>query len=273
MSNLKGNLQSISLVDLVQLLHVNKKSGQLRIEAGKTVGILFVTNGEIIQAEAGTTKGEVAAFDILEWERGEFEFIPGKVAVSQSIRRSIPDLLMESARTSDSRKRLRGMFPRLDLVPWATLKEPELTAGIKLYSEDRKVIPFFDGFRTFQEIMATSEQNEVAVLQAASILQEAGRLQVVDPTLQVTVGLFKTGLFKRGDHVELPKSIEAKWRALAPYRDGDFPNVRIQWAGGPALEPLQFGANVPEGVLLIPKELMQGMGLAEGDSVTVRPAP
>lgn len=273
MSNLKGNLQSISLVDLVQLLHVNKKAGQLRIETGKITGILFVVNGEVIHAEAGTTKGEVAAFDILEWEKGEFEFIPGRPAVAQTIRRSIPDLLMESARTSDSRKRLRGMFPRLDLVPWATLPQPELTEGLKLYAEDRKVIPFFDGYRTFQEIMSTSEQNEVAVLQAANILREANRLQVVDPTIAVSVGLLKTGLFKRGDHVELPKSLEATWRTLAPYRDSPLPNVRIQWPGGPALEPVQFTANVPEGTLLIPKELMQGMGLAEGDSVTVRPAP
>lgn len=273
MSNLKGNLQSISLVDLVQLLHVNKKAGQLKIETGKITGILYVANGEVIHAEAGATKGEVAAFDILEWEKGEFEFIPGKVAVSQTIRRSIPDLLMESARTSDSRKRLRGMFPRLDLVPWASLPEPQLTAGLKLYAEDRKVIPYFDGYRTFQEIMATSEQNEVAVLQAANILREAGRLEVVDPTIALTVGLLKTGLFKRGDHVELATNVETRWRALAPYRDSPMPNVRIQWASGPALEPLKFVANVPEGTLLIPKELMQGMGLAEGDPVTVRPAP
>lgn len=273
MSNLKGNLQSISLMDVVQLLHVNKKTGQLKVSTGKLTGVLYVMNGDVIHGEAGATRGEMAAFDILEWDRGEFEFIQIKITVPQSIRRSVPDLLMESARTSDSRKRLRGMFPDLGMVPWPTLQEPALTAGIKMYSEDRKVIPFFDGYRTFTEVMATSEQNEVAVLQAASILKEAGRLELVDPALSVTVGLLKTGFFKKGNHVELPLFAQSHWGGLGPYKGQPLTNVRILWPGGPAVEALQFGKDVPDATLLIPKELMQGLGLAEGDGVTVRPAP
>ncbi len=273
MSNLKGNLQSISLMDVVQLLHVNKKTGHLKVVSGKISGVLYVVSGEVIHAEAGGVKGEMAAFDILEWDRGEFEFIQAKVATPQSIRRSVPDLLMESARTSDSRKRLRGLFPDLNHVPAPKLEEPALTQGLKLYSEDRKVVPFFDGFRSFLEVMATSEQNEVGVLQAASILLDAGRLEVVDPTVSVTVGLLKSGFFRKATHVELPKYVEAHWRSLGPYQSKSIPNVRIIWPGGPAVEALQFNGAVPDGTLLITKELMQGMGLAEGDSVTVRPAP
>lgn len=273
MSNLKGNLQSISLMDVVQLLHVNKKSGHLKVANGKLAGTLFVVNGDVTHAESGLSKGEMAAFDILEWDRGEFEFVPLKVMAPQTIRRSVPDLLMESARTSDSRKRLRGMFPDLNVVPCPSIMEPQLTAGLKLYAEDRKVIPYFDGYRTFLEIMATSGQNEVAVLQAASILQEAGRLTVVDPVVTVTVGLLKGGFFKKADHVELPKSIEAHWRGLGPYATAPVPNVRILWSSGPAVEALQFNPGGPDATLLIPKELMQAMGLAEGDTVHVRPAP
>ena len=85
MSNLKGNLQSISLTDVLQLLHVNKKAGLLQVNGDKATGVLYISNGEVIHAETRTTKGEAAAFDILEWEKGEFEFLASKVPAQPSL--------------------------------------------------------------------------------------------------------------------------------------------------------------------------------------------
>jgi hypothetical protein len=47
MSNLRGNLQSISLTDVVQLLHVNRKTGKLYVINGKRTETLFVVNGDV----------------------------------------------------------------------------------------------------------------------------------------------------------------------------------------------------------------------------------
>ncbi len=52
--------------------------------------------------------------------------------VGGSIKRAVLDLFMESARTLDSRRRLRVHFPNLDAVPWTFLPEPALTAGLEL---------------------------------------------------------------------------------------------------------------------------------------------
>ncbi len=273
MSNLRGNLSSISLTDVAQLLHVNKKTGLLKVTSGKASGTLFVVNGEVIHAETPHCKGEMAAFEILEWDKGEFEFIAMKVQAPNSIRRSVPDLLMESARTSDSRKRLRSLFPSLKSVPWPTLQGEELLQGIKIYTEDRKIIPYFDGFRDFLDVMATTEQNEVQVLQAASILYDAGRLKLFEPEVQVNVGILKTGFFKKGDHLEAPKSLEAQWRQLEPYAHSPLVNVRVMWAHGPAVDPIQFVTGMNDFTLAISKDLMSAWGLNEGDIVQVRPAP
>jgi len=273
MSNLRGNLSSISLTDVAQLLHVNKKTGQLKVTTGKITGTLYVVNGEVIHAETPHSKGEMAAFEILEWDKGEFEFIAMKVQAPSSIRRSVPDLLMESARTSDSRKRLRSLFPSLKSVPWPTLQGEELLQGIKIYAEDRKIIPFFDGFRDFLDVMATTEQNEVQVLQAASILYDAGRLKLIEPEVQVNVGILKTGFFKKGDHLEAPKSLEALWRQMEPYSHTPITNVRVMWANGPAVDPIQFVAGMNDFTLAISKDLLSAWGLNEGDIVQVRPAP
>ncbi len=273
MSNLRGNLQSISITDVAQLLHVNKKTGLLKVTSGKISGTLYVVNGEVIHADTPQTKGEMAAFEILEWEKGEFEFIATKVQAPNSIRRSVPDLLMESARTSDSRKRLRSLFPNLKGVPWPTLSGDALLQGIKIYSEDRKIIPFFDGYRDFLDVMATTEQNEVAVLQAASILSDAGRLKVYEPEVQVNVGILKTGFFKKGGFLELPKSLETHWAQLPPYATVPITNLRVMWPSGPAVEHVQFVSGMNDYSIAIPKDLLSAWGLNEGDVVQVRPAP
>ena len=273
MSTLRGNLQSISLQDVIQLLHVNKKTGKLYIIQGKKSGTLYVQNGDVIHAETPQSVGESAAFDVLEWDKGEFEFAAAMIKVPTSIRRSVPDLLMEAARTSDSRKRLKSIFPNMHAVPWPTMREPQLTQGIKIFAEDRKVIPFLDGYRDFLEIISVTEQSEVTVLQSCNVLKEAGRLQVVEPDVHVSVIPLKTGLFKRADHVELSKGIEAKWKALGPYEADPIQNVRIIWPEGPAIEKVQFTGGMGDGQIAIPKELMESWGIPEGLYVSIRPAP
>lgn len=273
MSTLRGNLQSISLTDVVQLLHVNRKTGKLYVTQGRHSGTLYVVNGDVVHAETPLTAGESAAFEVLEWDKGEFEFAAMKVKVPTSIKRSVPDLLMESARTFDSRKRLRGIFPNLHAVPWPTQREPQLTQGLKLFAEDRRVLPFLDGYRDFMEVVAVSEQNEVTVLQTCHTLYSAGRLEVLEPEIHATVVPLKTGLFKKGGHVELSKNLETRWRNLGPYLDQPVRNVRLIGPEGPAVEQVQFTGGLDENVVAIPKELMQAWGMPEGILVGIRPAP
>jgi hypothetical protein len=272
MSNLRGNLESISLTDVVQLLHVNHKIGMLQVNCGKTSGVLYFSNGEVIHAETQSAKGEMAAFEILEWVTGHFEFLTTHVQIPATIRRTVPDLLMDSARLQDSRKRLITIFPRLTVVPWPTLPVPQLLEGLKLFAEERRILPFFDGYRDFQDVMAASGQHDVAVLQAAAILKDAGRLEVLDPDSHLTVTLLKTGFFKKGDHIELPKAIEGRWITLGPYQGG-IKKVRVIGPKGPVLERVEFVTGLPDKQLAIPREFMQAWGMTEGTHVKVRPAP
>ncbi len=273
MSNLRGNLQSISLTDVVQLLNVNRKTGKLHVINGKHTGTLYVVNGDVVHADTPQSAGESAAFEVLEWDKGEFEFAAMKLRVPTSIRRTVQDLLMESARTSDSRRRFRAIFPNLHAVPWPALREPQLTNGLKLFPEDRKVLPFLDGFRDFSEIQAVSDMSEIAVFQACQTLKEAGRLQVVEPALTVSTTILKTGFFRKANHVELSKTVESIWKMMGPYRTEPIRNVRIIWPEGPVVEPVQFVDSDNDQALAVPKELMQAWNLPEGMYVSVRPAP
>ena len=101
----------------------------------------------------------------------------------------------------------------------------------------------------------------------------AGRLQVLDPAVTVTTTLRKSGFFRKSDHVELSKTVEAVWKMMGPYRLEPIRNVRIIWPEGPAVEPVQFVADRDDQSLSVPKELMQAWNLPEGIFVSVRPAP
>jgi hypothetical protein len=272
MSNLRGSLQSISLTDVAQLLHVNRKTGMLQVNSGKASGVLYFSQGEVIHAESLSARGEPAAYEILEWNSGSFEFLTTQVQAQTTIRRTMQDLLMDSARIQDSRRRLTSLFPSMTVIPWPTLPLPSLLEGIKLFTEERRILPFFDGYRDFQDVMAASGQRDVPVLQAAAILLEAGRLQVLEPDEPAVAVVLKTGFFKKGEHLELPKSLGEKWSTLGPYRQG-IRNLRVMWPSGPAVERVEFTAGVPEGQVAIPRELMQAWGVAEGSQVKVRPAP
>lgn len=272
MSNLRGNLESISLTDVAQLLHVNRKTGLLQVSSGKATGVLYFSSGEVVHAETQSAKGESAAFEILEWVTGHFEFLTTQFQTPATIRRTIPDLLMDSARLQDSRKRFHAIFPRMTAVPWPTLPAPQLLEGIKLFKEERQILPLFDGFRDFSDVMAASGHHDVAVLQAAAILKDAGRLEVLEPDAPLTVTLLKSGLFKKGDHLELPKTLERWWSAMAPYRHG-IRNLRVNCPGGPYVGRVEFVTSMGDDQIAIPREFMHPWELSEGSQVVVRPAP
>jgi hypothetical protein len=272
MSTLRGKLQSISLVDVLQLLHANRKTGELLVTRGKHNGVLYVLNGEVIHAETAKAQGESAAFDILEWDQGGFEFITTPVQAAASIKRSVPDLLMEAARTTDSRKHLSGIFPDLNLVPWPTLKEPQLTKDLRIFAEDRLTLDFLDGYRTFREIIADSGLGDVSVLQVCATLQAAGRLALLKPTVSVAVSTARNGFFKKAERVKVAKLHEAHWLAMGPYGANPIGHLRIVWPRGSVLAEVQFVKGMSDQTIGISRELMQSWELPEGVFVGIRPA-
>ena len=272
MSTLRGKLQSISLVDVLQLLHANRKTGELLITRAKQNGVLYIQNGEVVHAETAKAQGESAAFDILEWDQGNFEFVTTPVKVPSSIRRSVPDLLMEAARTTDSRKHLAGIFPDLNLVPWPTAREPHLTKDLRLFDEDRRVLDFLDGYRTFQEIITESALGDVTVLQVCAVLQAANRLALLKPTVSAAAVCAKTGIFGSAERVKVAKIHEAHWLAMGPYGSRPIERVRIVWPRNSVLAEIQFVKGMNEQSIGISRELMQSWELPEGIFVGIRPA-
>jgi len=105
---LLGTLTEISLMDLLQILRMNRRSGLLELEMDGRRGTLFISEGEILDAEVGRFRGEKAFFRTLEWEGGKFEFRPQPVSVIPLIKRPGENLILEGLRQLDEVNKLRG---------------------------------------------------------------------------------------------------------------------------------------------------------------------
>src|SRR5581483_3363595 len=72
-----GAFAGDQLVEFVQMLGQNSKTGVLRVNGSAGGGHLAFREGKVIAARTGlSTKGEEAAFQILGMAEGDFEFRP-----------------------------------------------------------------------------------------------------------------------------------------------------------------------------------------------------
>ena len=180
---------------------------------------------------------------------------------------------MEGARTSDTRRRFKSIFPNPRAVPCPLRSGPELTTGLKLFDEDRRVILFLDGYRSFQEIIAVSKESESTVFQTCLTLREEGRLEVIEPEQVLSAISMKSGFFRKARHVEISADLEIGWSSQGPSRTNPIQRVRLAWPGGSSVEPVQFVGQGNYKIVAVPKELMQAWGISEGSPLSVSPAP
>jgi len=101
----EGNLADLSMVEMIQLINLNKRNGTLIISAKKSGKIAFV-NGEMIFAELDVQiSGEDAINQMVGFKEGTFKFDPSEVKdVKRNIEGSTMNVLLEACRLMDEKE-------------------------------------------------------------------------------------------------------------------------------------------------------------------------
>jgi len=99
----QGTLKNIQLNDIIQMCCLSIISMAIRVWQGSQSGVIYIKNGDIIHATFGETVGEEAFYQIVTWERGQFETLGDVTAPCVSIHREWQFLLMEAARMVDEK--------------------------------------------------------------------------------------------------------------------------------------------------------------------------
>lgn len=112
----QGSLTQISMVDLVQVFAMNRRSGCIRLSGGPDgeTAEVFVADGRIEDAKIGFARGEKALYRILGWSAGSFSFVPGGKSATATIGAATDSLLMEGMRQGDELARIREAVPSAD---------------------------------------------------------------------------------------------------------------------------------------------------------------
>jgi hypothetical protein len=100
-SELMGSLESLPFSDLLQFLNATRKTGLLLLEGDGVQGVIYFSQGEAHDAQAGELGGEAAFFAMSGWARGRFQFRGGESAGRRTLERPTLRLLMDAyARTA-----------------------------------------------------------------------------------------------------------------------------------------------------------------------------
>lgn len=100
---IEGGLGARNLLDILQILEMGLKTGELLVSYNDNEAKLVISQGTIINAECGDKKGKYAVYTALTWNEGRFCFTPqDNVSLADSSEfLEITPLLLEWARISD----------------------------------------------------------------------------------------------------------------------------------------------------------------------------
>jgi CheY-like chemotaxis protein len=112
-----GQLWDIGVVDLIQTIEINRKSGIIHIvnRDGRR-GAIYFRDGQVIDAEAGRLSGSEAIYRMFAWAEGSFEVEFKPIRRKDTIELSPQALLMEGMRRLDEWTRLVESMPSMDAV-------------------------------------------------------------------------------------------------------------------------------------------------------------
>ena len=103
-TGLMGSFRDAELVEFMQMLEFNLKTGMLAVASGAVRGTLGIFEGRIVRAEAGPERGPRAVYRLLTLRVGDFEFTPGEVPAERHCDLKISHVLLEAMRVRDERR-------------------------------------------------------------------------------------------------------------------------------------------------------------------------
>lgn len=177
----EGRLAQIPLVDLLQLFHLNRRSGTFelrrRTSDGRTErGRIHLHEGDVVQAVTGPVDGEKALFRLLGWSEGSFAFRPEPIAIPPRISTTTRALLMEGMRQLDEWRRLRAELPSLDAHVSLRVRSGALPSVVHPLTQE--VLLLLELYSQVGEVVDHASYPDYQVLRTLQTLVQRGIVEV-----------------------------------------------------------------------------------------------
>jgi DNA-binding response OmpR family regulator len=103
-----GLLEDVDLLDLIQMLELEQRTGALVLSHGERTATLYLKDGAIVDAEIRSPKREEPLFVLLGWKTGRYLFLPDVLPERMPITASVANLLLEDLRVLERHERREG---------------------------------------------------------------------------------------------------------------------------------------------------------------------
>lgn len=177
-TGVEGSLSEVSLVDLLQIFGLNRRTGTLFLQHGEQQGKIHLTDGSVVSAVLGETTGEKALFRILRWHEGHFRYNPGHADLTRDISRSMDALLMEGMRQLDEWDSLVKLMPPPGTVLKLSKSRDELPQNMRPVTQE--VLLLMEFYNTFQDMVEKSTHTDYDVCQSILGLIQKGIITTSD---------------------------------------------------------------------------------------------
>ncbi len=169
----RGDLEQVSVMDLLQLLGMNQRTGALILSTRGGVGEVRLQSGEIVDAVFRRLEGEKALYRLFGEREGSFSFTSGYASALRRVQVPTHTLLMEGMRRVDEVRVARGALPSSDallLLCPAGERSPEIERIVS----DALATP-----RTVDELLDELPQGDLELLLALRSMLSQGLVRLI----------------------------------------------------------------------------------------------
>jgi len=169
---IEGDLNQISLIDLLQIFHFNHKSGELHLESDGKVGTIYMVRGAVINARYNEVEGEKAFYRLVTWDKGKFWFAPGEGIWEPRIDRPTDFLIIEGVRQSDELAALKGQLPTPEMALSIKVAVDQLPKGLRPATQ--QVLLLLQRHEKVAEVLDRCALPDLEILQILKVLIDKG---------------------------------------------------------------------------------------------------
>lgn len=103
LSGVTGNLEDLSLPDIIQVLNMGLKTAKVILIREKEKGVIYIKSGKIVSVHLDKLSGQEAFFKLMEWEKGAFRIFHGQTTEETNVTMDTMNLLLEASKVLDEK--------------------------------------------------------------------------------------------------------------------------------------------------------------------------
>jgi hypothetical protein len=159
-NGMQGKLEDYNLLDLIQTLDQNKKTGILTLYHGRDEGRIWFMGGRICDAKVRSFENLAAIFKLVTWMEGDFSisFVDQKYELK--IEQDNQQILLDCIQYIDRRNKFLDVLPNLNEY---LLISPE-TDLVQMEAEQANYVRFFQGGQTISGFLSAFDVDELKLL-------------------------------------------------------------------------------------------------------------